>query len=196
MISLKWWESWCGYSGFVGEAGRVGLAPSGARPGPIDNGPLLDPAYEAADAVLRKDAMEGEQYTLIEERAARLLWEWYGGVGPELPREVRAVGMRKRARVDVHPLRFRLFMCDVETGAAPQQAERAKCLSIKSSYSDLQELLHNEVVAAEEERTKREREKDEVRSKHTTRKHTTRTRPPHTNLFSLPLSPSLLHWTV
>jgi hypothetical protein len=149
----------------------------GERPGPIDNTPLLDSAYPPQMGVLRKEVQDGEDFALVESRAAKLLQQWYGGPGPEIARQVITVGVRKRTRVDLHPYRFRLLYCDrngaelpagVGAGAAaaipviplippPDAATAAaavvvKSLPAKAQLSDVQEELHNAVVEAEEKK--------------------------------------------
>ena len=158
VLSAKFWNAWCEYTGFVPDLGKVGpgaAAAKGPRPDPIDNSALLDPAYPASEGVIRKDAMENEQYALVEERVAALLYEWYPGAGPQLAREVVTVGVRKRTRVDVHPLRFRLLPCDPDTGAAPASSSgvsvRSQSMTSKATFSDLQEKLHNEATKAREQ---------------------------------------------
>lgn len=156
MLSSKFWNAWCEYTGFVPDLGKVGAAAKGPRPDPIDNSALLDPAYPAAEGVIRKDAMENEQYALVEERVAALLYEWYPGPGPQLAREVVTIGVRKRTKVDVHPLRFRLLPCDPDTGAAPAigssvASVRSQSMTSKATFSDLQEKLHNEATKAREQ---------------------------------------------
>jgi hypothetical protein len=178
VISHKWWSSWCAYTGFSPNAGRaVPGEARGERPGPIDNTPLLDPAYPPQMVVLRKEVQDGEDFALVESRAAKLLQQWYGGPGPEIARQVITVGVRKRTRVDLHPYRFRLLYCDrngaelpagVGAGASAAAAVVAsddsaippvaaaavvvKSLPAKAQLSDVQEELHNAVVEAEEKK--------------------------------------------
>jgi hypothetical protein len=142
--------------------------PAGPQPGPIDNQPLLDAAWPAEVGVLRKDISEGDDYQLVEERTAQLLSSWYGG-GPSLPRSVVTIGVRKKTKVDLHPLRFRLLKCDPVTGAAIEDAaavaapggdglphppltgrSEIRMLSAKDKLGDLQETLHNAAVDAAE----------------------------------------------
>lgn len=130
---------------------------SARRPDAIDNSALLDPAFPADLAILRKDIMEGDDYALVEEQAALLLESWYPGPGPVLARKVITAGIRKRTRVDLHPLRFRLLACDPNTGLLPADEAAAaaaaggivKTLSGKAVLTDLQEELHTAATQAE-----------------------------------------------
>ncbi len=155
VVASKWWQSWCAYTGFSADAGRSTQPSKGPQPSTIDNSSLLDPAFPADLAVIRKDARENEDYELLPQKAAQLLQSWYGG-GPELPRRVEHVGVRKKnTRVDLHPLRFRLIVCDPDTGSEPASSDAVpapapvnRSLTLKDDLSTLQEQLHNASEAA------------------------------------------------
>lgn len=143
LIAAKWWDAWCAYSGFSPDAGCVKNSPSGDRPGTIDNSSLIDAEYRE-EGILRKDIQEGVDYALVEERAASILQEIYGG-GPVIARAAIAYGARKKVRVDLHPIYIALIECD-KSGAAIASTRYVQSFTAKTTFSDVQEMRHNLVV--------------------------------------------------
>lgn len=150
VIDAAWFDSWKIYTGFDTLLESVLNTPTGGRPGPIDNSKLVDPEYRDEAAILSKTLLEGTDYVLLEERTALLLESWYGGPGPVIARKVISVGAvtHRKLKVELFPVFLRLVPCGAD-GKADMSTSTVVCFSEKNSFSDVQESLHQALLAKE-----------------------------------------------
>lgn len=161
VLPEKFWRSWCAYTGFDADYGNIKNTPTGPRPPGIDTNTLLDPNENAEIGIISKLLVEGNDYVLVDGRSAELLESWYPVTGPILARSVVTYGLRKKTRIDLFPQFLQLIECNQE--GQPTDSVTLKSFPLKATFSDVQEMCHNEV----EEKAKRNNNEEEVSGKKT-----------------------------
>jgi len=94
-VWFKKWKDYVNYNEYLSADGS-------SRPGPIENGNLLDGTDQ-----LKKNVHERWEYEVICEDSWRLLFKWYGG-GPAIPRTVIASRSEYNLVVEVRPLTLKM----------------------------------------------------------------------------------------
>ncbi len=118
-MSSRWWKSWEEYSGHNRGDGTEGAAPSGPRPGPIDNSSLLPSGAAAGSSPTSPDTCplrpwlkEGQDFHIVSEEGWKKLHGWYGG-GPAI---ARPIDTKRYRRVLLYPLRLEVAVKDPNNG--------------------------------------------------------------------------------
>jgi len=101
LVSAKWWEQWCEFSGSGSDSKQR------PAPAPIDNVGLVD-----EHGRLRLSLCHRVDYEVITEGAWKALYAWHGGPGPELSR--KTVELDGRCELEMYPLRLRIHRTDEE----------------------------------------------------------------------------------
>lgn len=130
VIDHKWLQTWQQYAGVDLDTAKK-TETTGSRPGPIDNKGLQSPANPAA---LKNDLAEGLNYAIIPKELWDFLVAAYGG-GPAFIRQVVAVGLRKKTRVELYPV-YVEFVEAAADGSA-QAHGTVRTFPLKASFSDL-----------------------------------------------------------
>ncbi|CAM9646189.1 unnamed protein product, partial [Phaeothamnion confervicola] len=143
-LCYKWWQAWKAYTRFdagsdQGVAGlsleERGMPPQ--PPGPIDNSDLQGPEPDE----LRRALGEDEDYVLLPQAAYEQLENWYGG-GPRFRRTVLADSGTKALRVELYPLRFKVYSC-LPDGMPDLSSCRMALFSRSQSMSQVRATLLN-----------------------------------------------------
>lgn len=124
VLSAKWWERWCQFVDFDGDATDAPeKKPADAAPSKINNLPLLHVAPdtkldELMGGPLRPQLRENYHYVLLPQEVWDALLCWYGG-GPTIARFVVEVGDPTLGntfkQVQVYPVRQACaYLCTFE----------------------------------------------------------------------------------
>jgi hypothetical protein len=154
VISSRWWQLWCDYTGYKAESVAASsswdvdienvtdspsnaAAGTGLAPGPIDNSELAGPFK----IDLKAGLVEGLDFVLVHEDAHTMLNQWYGG-GPSFKRTVISVGLALNAdvRVELYPCCIPVALADPVTGE-PLLGESIEYKLISREKSTLQSIV-------------------------------------------------------
>lgn len=136
LVDANWLDTWAQFVGFDFSSGQIVSQSSQDPPAMIDNSRLLEP--NKVD--VRRGVEENRDYKIVHKNVWSLLIGWYHG-GPEILREVIAVGLMRQTRLDLFPIVFRLTDANPESGAPQPPPFRDFYISRKRTFQNMIDLL-------------------------------------------------------
>jgi len=138
VISRKWWQLWCSYTGFELNNNPMGdkvAAADGDKPPQMDNSELALMRDGKEYGELKPDLVDRQDYELIHESVWKILHARYGGSGPVFKRVVITKGLRQTEVVELYPQYLRVYVADPESGEA--KTSKVVSFSREQAFEDV-----------------------------------------------------------